>query len=41
METEKTLKGLNKTELIEIIRGYEEKLLVIEECSDLLRRDSM
>ena len=41
METEKNLIGLSKKELIKMIRNYEEKLLTIEECSEVLRMDSM
>ena len=40
-KTQRDLSGLNKNELIEIIRNYEEKLLVVEECSEVLRMDSM
>ena len=38
---EKSLSGLSKNELIGIIRNYQEELLAIEECSEVLRMDSM
>ena len=38
---EKNLSGLSKNELIGIIRSYEEELSVIEECSEVLRMDSI
>jgi len=37
METEKNLNILSKKKLIKIIRNYEEKLSVIEECGEILR----
>ena len=41
METNQNeLKKLSKQNLIEIIKGYQQKLAVMEECSDLLRIDS-
>lgn len=38
---EKNLSGLSKNKLIGIIKGYQEELSAIEECSEVLRMDSM
>jgi|TARA_Y100000310_G_scaffold17671_1_gene17431 hypothetical protein len=35
------LSGLSKNELIGIIKIYQEELSAIEECSEVLRMDSM
>jgi len=41
METNQTeLSKLTKSELIELIQGYEEKLKNMDECRNLLRIDS-
>ena len=38
---QKNLSGLSKNELIGIIRNYQEELSAIEECSEVLRMDTM
>ncbi|MFQ5531247.1 MAG: hypothetical protein ACE5ES_01385 [Candidatus Nanoarchaeia archaeon] len=38
---ESKLSSLSKEKLIEIIHEYEEKVAVMEDCSDLLRVESM
>ena len=35
------LEKLSKPKLIEMIRGYQERLIVMEECRHLLRVDSV
>jgi hypothetical protein len=41
METNQNeLEKLSKSKLIEMIKGYKEKLDTMEECSNLLRIDS-
>jgi|TARA_Y100000310_G_scaffold285257_1_gene308605 hypothetical protein len=41
MKTQKDLNALKKDELIKIIKNYEERLSVIDECDEVLRMDSM
>lgn len=41
METETDLKKLTKEKLIEIIQSYQEELSVKEDCTDLLRLETV